>query len=60
MMCRGDNKEVITTLQGDPGTQSIGVELDFDLIMSAVRDNKLTTSHPKLRALLLELLKGKK
>ena len=57
-MCRGDNTKVIQTLQGAPATQTIGIEIDFDLIMNAIEDQMIKTSLPRLRASFVELLKG--
>ena len=56
-MCRGDNTKVIQTLQGAPATQTIGMEIDFDLIINAIEDQMIKTN-PKLRAMFVELLKG--
>ena len=49
---------VINTLQGHPQTQTFGVKLDFELIMSAIRNPDLRTAHPKIVAVFIELLKG--
>jgi hypothetical protein len=58
VMCKGNNTRVIDVLKQQPNTKSIGVQMDFSLIMSAVKDSKIKTSHPKLRAALVDLLKG--
>ena len=57
-MCRGNNQEVIAALQGAPGTQSMGIQLNFQFIMSAISDKKLRLLRPQLRAVLVELLRG--
>lgn len=57
-MCRGDNKKVIETLQDDPGTKSIGLHINFTLIMAALEDKHVKKYNPKLRATFVELLKG--
>ena len=49
---------VIKTLQGLPETKTFGVELNFELIMTAIRDSKLRTSHPEIVAAFIEFLKG--
>ena len=58
-MCRGDNTVVINTLQSLPETKTFGVELDFELIMTAIKDSKLRTSHPEVIVSFIELFKGK-
>ena len=55
-MCRGDNTKVIQTLQGAGDT--IGVEIDFSLIINAIEDKVVKISYPQLRAMFVELLKG--
>ena len=49
MICKGNNEKVIETLKDD---------IDFKFIMCALRNNDLKEC-PKLRALLVELLKGR-
>ena len=58
-MCKGDNLKVIQTLRNGLGAQSIGVNIDFNLIMAALEDEKVKASYPKLKALFIELLNGK-
>lgn len=60
-MCRGNNTEVIRTLQHDEltfGVKSFGVRITFELIMCATIDYKLRKSYPTLVASLIELFKG--
>ena len=57
MMCKGGNTEVISILEGQHG-KLFGVNIDFPLIMTAISDQKIRMSYPKLRAALVELLKG--
>ena len=57
-MCKGDNHLVIETLQRMPETKTFGVELNFELIMSAIRDDNLRTAHPQIVSAFIELLKG--
>ena len=54
-MCRGDNVSVMHTIQHG---EEIGVQIDFDLIISAIKDKKIRTSYPLLRAVFIELMKG--
>ena len=59
MMCKGGNTEVISILEGQQGNGKLfGVNIDFPLIMTAISDQKIRMSYPKLRAALVELLKG--
>ena len=58
MMCKGNNISVIEVLQGSPGSDGFGVNVNFSLLMSAINDQKLKKRRPELRALLLDLLKG--
>ncbi len=58
MMCKNNNKYVIEVLQDSPGTKSFGVRIQFSLLMSAIEDEKLKNKDPKMRAKLVELLKG--
>ena len=57
-MCRGDNRMVIETLLRFSETKTFGVELNFQLIMTAIKDKKLRASHPKVVAAFIELMKG--
>lgn len=59
MMCKGGNVEVISVLEGQQSNSKMfGVKIDFPLIMTAITDQKISMSYPKLRAALVELLKG--
>ena len=49
MICKGNNEEVIEALEED---------IDLNFIMCTLRNNDLKEC-PKLRALLVELLKGR-
>lgn len=49
---------VIEALQCFPETKTFGVELTFQLIMTAIKDKKLRASHPQIVAAFIELMKG--
>lgn len=57
-MCRGNNTTVLNVLQGLQGTRTFGVHINFSLIMTAIDDEKIKHYYPKLRAALVDLLKG--
>ena len=59
MMCKGNNTKVIKVLQGVYGTQTFGLHINLSLIMCAIRDGLIKQSYPRLRAALIELLRGK-
>lgn len=59
MMSKGNNTAVLDVLkQQQPNTGTFGVAIDLSLIMTAINDLKIKRSHPKLRAALVELLRG--
>ena len=58
VLCQGKNEEAINVLQGHQGVQEIGVKLPFHTIMSALYDESIMKSEPRIRAKLLELLIG--
>lgn len=53
-MCNGSNARVIEALQDG----SIGIQMDFNLMMCAMKDSVISDSYPLLRAAFVELLKG--
>ena len=58
MMCRGGNTAVIDALEGREGCKPFGVNIDLSLTMHAINDPRIRVSYPRLRAALVELLKG--
>ncbi len=57
-MCDGNNERVIEFLKDIPGTESIGMKVDFSFVMTAIEDDEMVKKQPLLRARLVELLKG--
>ena len=57
-MCKGENTKVIRVLQGALDTQTFGVEIDFTLVMSAIKDKTMKERYSELRAVFIEILKG--
>ena len=58
VLCQGKNEEAIKAIQGLQGIQDFGVKLPFHTIMSALYDESIMKSEPRIRAKLLELLIG--
>ena len=53
-MCNGCNARVIQALQDG----SVGIQMDFNLMVCAIRDSTVSDMYPMLRAAFVELLKG--
>ena len=63
-LCQGNNSTAIQVLKGEHQTVSVGVQLNFDIIMAALNDKNLKKYDkrkrypPRIRALMVKLLQG--